>query len=136
MANISKALSAKANKVLDTQMNYRRFGILSRRQFCEKMLELGATPEIGEITVSKRNHKKPSLGNWNEYVKHQSFIEKTVTEYWLHYPDEEGNCAVVTKTEYDYFMQLLSDKQDREEVAEFNSLPECDRVKIESLFTL
>jgi hypothetical protein len=135
MADISKALSAKAEKILDKQMNYRRFGILTRREFCQKMLEIGAIPKIEELTETKRNPKKFSYSlSWQEISTYQDFIEKTVTGYHLYYPDEDGTCAVVTKTEYDYFMALLSEEQDRKELAEFNSLSECDRNAIESLF--
>ena len=134
MAYISKALRAKANKILNKQKNYRRFGILSRREFCEKMVELGAKPVIDKVPSIEYNRRK---FNRMDYVEQREYEKKLSTmkdEYRFYYPDEPDTCAVVTKTEFDYFMILLVDKEEKADEEEWDSLPDSEKALIESLF--
>jgi hypothetical protein len=132
--NIDKALSARANKILDKQMNYRRFGILTRRQFCEKMIEIGAIPKIEQYTEVKRNRAKPDMTNWDRMVEHKSFIEKTITGYHLYYPDDPDTYVAVTKTEFDYYISLLTAKEDKADQDYWDSLSKEDQTMINGLF--
>lgn len=114
MTNIKKALSAKTEKILSVQMNYRRFGVLTRRQFCEKMFELGAIPSIKQVPCVQYNRRKFNRMDY-EQQEYEKLLDKTKAEYQLCYPDEVDICAVVTKIEYDYFMSLLEAKETKDD---------------------
>lgn len=132
--NINKALSAKADKILDTKMNYSRFGILTRRQFCEKMLDLGAIPSIEQVPAVQYNRRKFNRMDYKEQREYEKRLAKTKVEYCLCYPDDPGTCVFVTKTEYDYFMSLLAAKEDKADQEYWDSLPDSDKAMINGLF--
>ena len=134
MDNIKKALSAKAEKILDAQMNYRRFGVLTRRQFCEKMFELGAIPSIDQVPAVQYNRRKFNRMDYAEQREYEKQLAKTKVEYHLYYPDDPDTCAVVTKTEYDYFMSLLAAKEDKADQEYWDRLPDTDKAMINGLF--
>jgi len=111
--NIKKALSAKTEKFLSVQMNYRRFGVLTRKQFCHKMFELGAIPSIKQIPRVQYDRSKFNRMDYKKQREYEKLLAKTKPEYQLYYPDEVGICAIITKTEFNYFLSLMGEGQEK-----------------------
>lgn len=133
MSNINKALSAKAEKFLDQLVRSKRFGVLTRRDFCKKMVELGALPKIDQVPSVKWNRRKFNRMDYKEQWEYEKRLTRTKPQYQLYYPDDTDTCAVVTKTEYDYFMSLVA-KEDKADQEYWDSLPDSDKAMINGLF--
>lgn len=138
---IDKALQAKRNKTLDQHVNYDG-QVMTRRQFIEQAVEGGLRIEEAEVTDTakkkrleaelKELKKKviPGLSNPNlPEVKRINAIQEelakgvTKPEYRVYNPD--GSFKTISKTEYDYAIELLN-KRNSEEIGE----KELNTVKI------
>jgi len=105
--NINAALLGKQNKSLDVKMNYAEGGIMSRRDWLKMQMVKGAT--VNEGTKHRIQYSRTKYNRMDNNHDQDEYLRKCnekVKCYELHLPGEAAYWEI-TKTEYDYFNNLL-----------------------------
>lgn len=107
MANITKALTGKAEKTLSKRVNYSGLGIMTRKERMDLAFEKGWVVEQGEQPRVQYNRAKynrmTSTWEQDEYMKK---CEERIPEYRLKESEDANTYWEITKTEFDYFNSL------------------------------
>jgi len=113
----------RVNKVLDTQLNYQRWGIMTRREFVHNCILKGIeivsievrnyAAEQKETAWLEKNSWSHPWGNINHpqtisYNDRKNALKEGFfkTEYRAMYAD--GSMTVCTKIEYDYYSSKIA----------------------------
>jgi hypothetical protein len=103
----NQAKKALENKILDTQVNYSEFGVLTRREFLT--IANHQCAEVREVMKSKTifNRTKYNRMNYAEQQAYEQRLAIKVPCYELQLLGSESYYDI-TKTEFDYFNSLPS----------------------------
>jgi hypothetical protein len=105
-SNINAAQLVKAEKILNTQVNYAQGGIMTRLKWLKIQLSKGAT--VNESTKSKIHYNRLKYNRFDNYEAQQEYERKCnerIPCYELHLPNEAAYWEI-TKTEFDRYRQL------------------------------
>jgi hypothetical protein len=96
----------KANKILDTLVNYSNGGVMKRREWLEMMKSKGAVIEIASRFKYKYSRDKfNSFTNQKLQDEYYDKMQERVREYRI-YDEELVSFWAVTKTEFDYYNSI------------------------------
>lgn len=116
MTSIEKANQVRSEKALEKQINTSDYGIISKKQFIEKLFKAGATSRIElrhpfQFDRIKYNRMTNANGEQDAYDK--KYNEK-VPRYEIVKSDE--SFYEVSKSEYDYFNTLVEKSETENEI--------------------
>lgn len=112
--NFNSMREGKVNKILDKQIRYDEYGVLTRREWLRLQMIKGAFVEEGtknRIRFDRIKYNRMKGGIWsNEQEEYEKKCNERVVCYNLKLPGESAYWEI-TKTEYDHFkaMQLEQD---------------------------
>ena len=102
---MTKARQAKADKVLDTLVNYSDYGIKTRRQFLELVHKTGGTATETTKPKVRWDRRKYNRMDWDEQKEYDRKCAEMIPEYII-FPPKSVSFYEVTRTEFDYFNNL------------------------------
>lgn len=112
----AKMEQARANSILNVKLNYQGFGVLTRKEFIDKVTAEGWLPETQEVKVIQ----EPTRARWNRMdgKEQEDFLKRqeeagTKTVYLVRNPDDRTSYDI-TKAEYDYAVANKPEKTDLE----------------------
>ncbi len=103
MENINKAIAAKIEKTINIKMRYPE-GIMTRREWLNFHRVKGASVEDKDRNRIDFNRTKYNRMNGHEQEEYERKCAEKVPGYRLNLPD--GGFYDITKTEYDYFLNM------------------------------
>ena len=107
MADITKAQQARAEKILNTLVNFSDYGVKTRREWLEIKKWEGCTVEETDQPKVKYNRTKYNRMGWKEQQEYEAKMAERKPLYKLNNADCKHNSFFeITKTEYDYFLTI------------------------------